>query len=238
VSKAKLSAVVVSGLLSAAVYVPMATPAYAAECGGTGIPTFCLEEAGKLVEFAGSEKYTGQLVTGTVARFSVEGGPTITCHKDASKGEIVQPEPLVKPVVSKFGTLTFTECKVTNSAETEANCVIKEPIVTASLEGSVTDEVPIKDGVVKAETGSILATLTIKSAAGKTCIFAKEGQKVSGEQLCTALEAETDKIAHRGTCNGEGSKLLYSEKPATFTSESEVELSGVNKGVKWDVSLG
>jgi hypothetical protein len=87
-------------LLGSAACLCGATPALGAECGGTGIPTFCLEQEGKLVEFTGTETYTGKLVAGTQATLlTLTTVPTsVACAKDASAGNIVQPEPLVKAV--------------------------------------------------------------------------------------------------------------------------------------------
>jgi hypothetical protein len=46
-----------------------------------------------------------------------------------------------------------------------------------------------------------------------------------------------DKVAHRGECTEEGSKLTFAGTPAIYACDAEVELTGAHKGGKWDVSL-
>jgi hypothetical protein len=201
------------------------------ECKNEGIPTLCLEEAGKLFEAEGTEPYVGKLAAGTKAIFRVPGlGLRITCNNDASKGTIEQAAPLLTPVVSKNGELVFSSCQVVEPS----GCTISEPITVTRLEGLVTDEMPIKDGVIRHETENPLVTVKL---SGPECT--QSGSfAISGEVLCLGVEAEVDKIIHRGECLAEGSKLTFAGKAAIFEVTAEVELAGINKGVKWDVTLG
>jgi hypothetical protein len=178
----------------------------------------------------------------TVSVLSVEGGPVISCKLGESSFTLDTTVELTLSLNVLNVTITFDECEVTNSAETKANCLVKEPIVT-SAEGSI--DLPENDVLFKPiPPSTVFATITIKSVTGKTCIFAKENQKVTGEQLCEfPLESETeltpevelDAVTHFLNCTAAGSKLLYAEKNATFTLEDEIKIA---KGGEWDLTTG
>jgi hypothetical protein len=241
------------GILSAvAVAVASAAPAVAAdpeeinvEQCSTGVSTvLCLVLASQpgvlwMQNVNGSWEFLDKLKTGTVSTLNVEGGPNIQCKAAPSSFLLDTTTELTLSLAVLSLLIEFKECKVINTAETEANCVVKEPIVT-NAEGTI--DLPENDVVFKPVAPStVFTTITIKSVAGKTCIFAKENQKVTGEQLCESPlvaekpEIESNAAAHFLVCTGAGSTLLYAEKSAKFALEDEVTLT---KGGEWDLSTG
>jgi len=209
------------------------------ECTNEGIPTLCLEFGSKLFEAEGAETYLGKLTPGTIATFLAlisEEDLEITCGKDESTGEIVQISPLVSAVTAKRGILKLSECRLIGTLGEK--CKIPTEKATFDLEGTVINEMPIDAGVVKAESGSVIMEIPIQQRQGCPATLIKT-YRITGDDLCTAPEAEVDKVVHLGECSKEGSRsLLFDENEAIFECMAEVELSGANKGRKWDVSLG
>jgi hypothetical protein len=187
----------------------------------------------------GSWEFQDQIEAGTVSTLVVEGGPNIQCKSAPSDFLLDTTVELTLSLNILALLIEFKECKVVNTAETEANCVVKEPILT-NAEGTI--DLPENDVVFKPiPPSTVFATITIKSVVGKTCIFAKENQKVTGEQLCEfpliseKPEVEKDAIVHLLICSEAGSTLLYAEKSAKFALTDEIFLT---KGGEWDLSTG
>jgi hypothetical protein len=203
-----------------------------------GVPTLCIEHNGALFEAKGTETYVGKLVAGTEALMSAKFGETeihIVCTTDESIGEIKQTEPLVAAVTAQ-GVLKLGGCKLLEPLA--AKCAVPESLTTNTLSGTVIDEMPVRQGVVKAAVGSTIIELEFKNATGGTCPATIKGVKrVAGEDTCETLEPEVDKVTQVGECLPAGSKLKLGENAAEFLCTAEVELSGGNKGAKWTVSL-
>jgi hypothetical protein len=216
-------------------------------CSTGTVTVLCLvlpSEPGVLWEqnVNGAWTFEGRLKAGTSASLNVEGGPDVQCKSGFGKGELDTTAELTLSLIGLSGVSEVKECAIINSAETKANCVIKEPV---EIKGEGSFDLPENDGVLKpVPPSTVFAEVTIKSAAGKTCIFAKEKQKVTGEQLCESpLESETeltpevelDAVTHFATCTEAGSSLLYAEKAAKLFVESEGFLA---KGGEWALRTG
>ena len=84
----------------------------------------------------------------------------------------------------------------------------------------------------------LLATFTIKSKAGRTCLGATANGKVKGAELCYFLETgqniEKDELAHLLQCV-ETEGLTYAGTPADLTAEFEIVLAAPNAGDNWSV---
>lgn len=165
---------------------------------------------------------------------TVEGGPRIGCKAAPGRAEFGAP---TGPSGTEILTLAIElgTCKVTNSAETEGNCVVKEPIAFDAGAGTFSGPSPL-DIALAPPTSGIFAEITIKSATGKTCLFAKEKQKVKGKQLCEGGNAEV--LEPSITCEGSGSELTYAEKPAKLEIKEEVLLTGAFKEDAWKLTEG
>jgi hypothetical protein len=214
-------------------------------CEGT-IPTLCIEKEGtkKSFEAEGTETYVGKLVAGTKASLkTMLGGEEIhiECGKDESTGQIVQLEPLVKAVESREGVLHFSECSILGSLGKK--CTVPPKLSTNNLLGITIDEMPLKAGIVRAESGTNIIVINFQNNGFEKCPATILGlHPVTGEDLCITSEAETPLVIHTGECTAEGSigKLFFAaaENPAVFEALAEVELSGGNKGAKWEGLLG
>jgi len=180
------------------------------------------------VEQEGTFPFTSKKKAATASKLEVTGGPTIVCQKAANVGQFNAADSNL--TVSKL-VIKFTECEITNTAETKANCEVEEPISTKEITGGFTGSDATKINFSPA-VGTEFATVTIKNKAGKACIFKNTGSKVTGKQTCNVLSPSTEAVTHELECLPAGSTLEFAGKEAKFTLTEEVTL---NAGGNWSL---
>lgn len=186
----------------------------------------------------------------TLSHLNVENGPKIACKKAENTGEFDTTNGKVKDSTLEVSDLriTFSECKVTNTAATEADCAVTEPIVVEggtgdNLDGFFTpvgnpgklkfepsEETEVEPGVFR----KVFTRITIKTVAGKpACAFPFTAALVVGEQECKVLNPEVEAVTKELECTDAESKLTFAGKKAEFLLTENVALSGANLGKKW-----
>jgi len=210
-----------------------------AKCEGTTTIVLCIELAGELQELEGEEAFTSKLEPETESLLETEGLAHIVCTAAADTGTFLSPAALAGTLTVDNLVITFTGCTILEPVG--ANCEIKEgTIKTAAIKGEALEPTTGNyefDFQPETAGSTVFAEITIKSKAGKTCLIAKTA-KVTGTQSCKLVAPEENAVVHLIECLESGSSLLFAEKTSTFKLIEEVELSGANKGVKYDVRLG
>jgi hypothetical protein len=219
-----------------------------AEKGGDVALCIGKKEVGSPSEHA-PVPFTSKKVAATVSELKVEAGPNIVCKKaentgqfDVGNGNIK--EGLPNPEISDL-YIEFTECEVTNTAATKANCEVKEPIVVS---GGPNESKTLDDGLNGFFTGEITTAvlfepsqetevspgvfrklftkITIKTRAGKpACTLAVAGAEVTGTQTAKIIAPEAETITHEIAAEFSGSTLKFAGKKAEFKVNEEVELN-------------
>jgi hypothetical protein len=163
----------------------------------------------------------------------IENGPTIVCQEALDKGEFhANNSSLLILLLFKF----HGDCLITNTAESKANCEVKEPIETKEIHGAFDGSSPLLV-LFKPLTGTEWATITINNKAGKACVFKSIGVKITGEQDCHTVSPETLAVTHLLVCPPSGSNLQFAGKKVKFELTEELHLSGSFLGQTWGLYL-
>jgi hypothetical protein len=165
---------------------------------------------------------------------------TVTCNSATGTGSGKE---TTEDVIIEKVKITFTECVVSSD---EVDCeVATGSIVTGELtspllleteeEEAGKPELELDAHLTNAE--SLLATFTIKSKAGHTCLGATANGKVKGAVLCYFLlvgqNIEVDELEHLLQCVRGG--LTYAGTAASLEAEFAIKLAEPNLGDKWSV---
>jgi hypothetical protein len=203
------------------------------------------EEAGSPSEHL-AVSFTSSKKAATESKLEVTNGPTIKCKTATNTGQFDKENGALtdngKSVEISDLVITFKECKVTNSATTEANCVVTEPIEANG--GPTKDGI---DGILGSPTevafspseGTIFANIVIKNNGTKVCSVktGAEGSNVTGKQKCTLPGSETEAVTHEVVCATSGSELKFgaTENTAVFELTENVTLSGAELGKEFSL---
>jgi hypothetical protein len=195
--------------------------------------------------------FTSKKKPGPISRLTVTGGPIIECKKAENEGQFEAADS-VSPEISDL-IITFSECKIVNSKETEENCEVGHRteagvfvlgiIVDGGrgfgnadrLDGTLpntgeanfapSEETEVEPGVHKA----LFTKIALKNKGTKTCPLLLGNFNVTGSQKCSLPESEVEKETHQVTCLDTGSNLKFGENNATFELEEEVTLTTKEK---------
>jgi hypothetical protein len=192
--------------------------------------------------------FTSKKKPGTVTRLTVTGGPIIECVKAENEGQFEAADS-VSPEISDL-IITFSECKVVNSIQTEENCEVghrtEAGVFVAGtiivdggrgfgnadrLDGTLpntgevnfapSEETEVEPGIKKA----LFTKIAIKNKGTKLCPLLVGNFNVTGGQKCSLPESEVEKETHLVECADAGSTLKFGENEATFKLVEEVTLT-------------
>jgi hypothetical protein len=197
-----------------------------------GVTTLCIATTTGLWAqlVAGEWEFDSVIDEGTTSLLNITNGPDVDCTvaNDTFVGDTTATLTATLNVLKIV--IEFSSCKVTNSKATEEDCVVEEPI-KAKAEGTVS---AVENDVTFAQVGTEpFATITVKSAAGKTCSVPLSKGKVTGSVLCeweSLASIQTDAATHLLICKEANSKLEILAKAAKFSIE---ELILLVKGNEW-----
>jgi hypothetical protein len=139
--------------------------------------------------------------------------------------------------------VNFTGCTVTGE---EGHCeVTNKEIESRELDGTLSLQTELEsseeglrlDVLLSPEiVGNPLATFSIKSKTGATCLEATTNGKVTGEQLCFFLEEiEKDMEEHLLECPKSGSTLKYAGNESTLQTEFSVLMATPVSDASWSI---
>jgi hypothetical protein len=211
------------------------TPAYAEHCtreAGTKFVVCYSSEAAESVLVPELVTILSRKEAGTASKLSVPGFASWECANATNTGVFGAPgatgTEVLRLVISFSGN-----CK---DRTEEAACSITEPITTKEISGLLSLVEGGPDITFKPTTGTEFAAMTFKSKAGHTCELAGT-YKVTGSQLCTAPEIETDHVTQLFDCLP-SIGLSFAEKEAQFELTEEVGLGSPFEGLPWSIIEG
>jgi len=210
-------------------------------CPVAGKLAVCIETSeNDLVAETGGGTFSSKGEPGDTSLLEVllgESALHIECEAVSDTGNYQQT--ILSNAVRSFGIIIiFTVCSVLEPLGKK--CIVKEPIETKPLVGTVADEEGESiDTVFTPESGTTFTEIELKNNGTETCPLTIAGtHRVTGEDLCLLLTAKVDTIVHLLECTSEGSRnLLFAEEPTTFLLIDEERLSGTNTGLPWTLEL-